>query len=61
MVRLRLNLIKIIHQNPSDCIIHLKKVLGEHAPEPLNISVADITIYFFLKLTIFYSEFFQNT
>ena len=37
-----------------------KNVLGEHAPEPSNISVANTTVYFYMKVAIFYSEFLQN-
>ena len=37
-----------------------KNFLGKHASEPHNISVADITNYFYMKAAIFYSEFFQN-
>ena len=47
---LRLNLIKITHQNAS---IILKFSRGA-CPEPPSISVADI------KVVIFYSEFLQN-
>ena len=47
---LKLNLIKIIHQNVPDCIVlyYLTKsfpnFLGEHDPEPPSLSVADIII-----------------
>ena len=37
-----------------------KKFPEEHAPETHKISVTDITIYFYIKVAIFYSEFFQN-
>ena len=30
---------------------------GEHVPEPTSISVADITIFLYMKVAIFYSEF----
>ena len=38
----------------------LKHFLGEHALEPPSISVADTTIYFYMRVAIFYSELFQN-
>ena len=37
-----------------------KNTFGEHAPEPPNISVADVTIYFYTKNSHFYSELVQN-
>ena len=37
-----------------------KKFLDEHALEPPSISVADVTIYFYMKVAIFYSEYLQN-
>ena len=36
-----------------------KKIFREHTPK-FHTSLADITIYFYMKVPIFYSEFFQN-
>ena len=59
MVLFRLNLIKIIHQNATNCINHYK-IFSETMPRAPYISVADITIYFYMKVAIFYLKFFQN-
>ena len=54
---LRLNLIKIIHQNGPDCTNHFKIFFGEHASEPPSISVADIIISI-CDIAICYSELY---
>ena len=36
-----------MHKNAPDCINHFSNFLGEHAPEPPSISVADISLFLY--------------
>ena len=51
---IRLNLIKIIHQNAQDCINDFKIFSEIMLPNPLA------SRYFYMKVVIFYSEIHQN-
>ena len=42
------------------CVSKLIYIVNKSSHKKNNISVAGITIYFYLKVAIFYSEFLQN-